>query len=87
MPRGFTGNLVGTEWGTILVAGLALTVQAADQTSKYKKLQGDVDAAITEFKKADLGLKEIFKNAAGSPIVCGMRKSPSVRAVWLTLWP
>jgi lipid-binding SYLF domain-containing protein len=49
----------------VLVAGLALTGEAADQTSKYKKLQGDVDAAITAFKKADPGLEETFKKAAG----------------------
>ena len=49
----------------ILVAGLVLTRQAAGQTSKYAKLQGDVDAAITAFKKADPGLEQTFRNAAG----------------------
>ena len=48
-----------------LLAGLALTGQAADNTAKYKKLQGDVDAAITAFKQADPGLEETFKKAEG----------------------
>ena len=45
----------------ILITGLALAGQAAD----HKKLQADVDAAIKEFKKADAGLKDTFKKAAG----------------------
>ncbi len=40
----------------VLLAGLALTAQAADHTSKYMKLQGDVDAAIKAFKRDDPGL-------------------------------
>ena len=46
---------------TVLLATLAVAGQAAD----HKKLQADVDAAITEFKKADAGLKDTFKKAAG----------------------
>lgn len=50
---------------TVLLAGIALTGQAADKESKYKKLQADVDAAINAFKQADVGLGETFKSAAG----------------------
>lgn len=43
---------------------LAVLVSAA-QAVDHKKLQADVDAAITEFKKADSGLADTFKKAAG----------------------
>ena len=32
---------------------------------EYEKLQADVDSAIQEFEKADSGLKDTFKKAAG----------------------
>jgi lipid-binding SYLF domain-containing protein len=40
---------------------LAPAVQAAED----KKLQADVNSAIKEFQKADAGLKDTFKTAAG----------------------
>lgn len=46
---------------TMLFAGLALVVRAADQ----EKLQADVDAAIKAFQSADSGLKDTFRTAAG----------------------
>ena len=46
---------------TLVLAGLALTGQAADD----QKLQADVDAAIKAFESADSGLKDAFKNSAG----------------------
>lgn len=49
----------------VLLAGAALTAQSADNTSKYLKLQGDVDAAIKAFKRDDPGLEETFKKAEG----------------------
>ena len=50
---------------TILLASLALTGQAADKKAERDKLQTDVDAAIKTFMKADSGLADMFKKAAG----------------------
>ena len=50
---------------TILLAGLVITGPAAAQEAKYKKIQGDVDEAIKAFKRADPGLEQTFKSAAG----------------------
>lgn len=49
----------------ILLAGLALAGQAADIKADRQKLQADVDAALQSFKRADSGLIETVKQAAG----------------------
>ena len=49
----------------VLLATLVITGQATAQEAKYKKIQGDVDEAIEAFKKADPGLEQRFKSAAG----------------------
>lgn len=50
---------------TLLLAGLVISGQAAAQEAKYRKIQGDVEEAIRAFKKADPGLEQTFKSAAG----------------------
>jgi len=49
----------------VLLAGFVVTVQAGESKAKFKKLQGDVEAAIAAFKKADTNLDTVFKKAAG----------------------
>jgi lipid-binding SYLF domain-containing protein len=46
---------------SILLTALALAGKAADR----EKLQADVEEAIKAFKKADAGLEDMFKKAAG----------------------
>jgi lipid-binding SYLF domain-containing protein len=49
-----------------LVPAVCLTIlAAAAQAVDHKKMQADVDAAIKQFKKADSGLGDTFKKAAG----------------------
>jgi lipid-binding SYLF domain-containing protein len=50
---------------TIVLAGLVFAGQATAQEAKFKKIQGDVEEAIKAFKKADPGLDQTFKSAAG----------------------
>jgi lipid-binding SYLF domain-containing protein len=49
----------------LFLSCLALTGQAADKATEHKKLQKDVDSAVSAFKKADSGLTETFKKSAG----------------------
>jgi lipid-binding SYLF domain-containing protein len=49
----------------LLLTGLVITGEATAQEAKYRKIQGDVEEAIKAFKKADPGLEQTFKNAAG----------------------
>ncbi len=48
----------------LLLTGPAFTGRAADQKER-KELQANVDAAIEMFQKADIGLKDTFRQAAG----------------------
>jgi len=53
---------------TIMLTTFAFTGLAADQQAERKKLQTEVDDAIKVFKKADAGLADTFKKAAGYAI-------------------